>query len=90
MSMSQNEPMPFENYLRQHNLEPLAVSIQARVRYLTVYNAMKGIPITPEHARKIQRAVLQMCGVPFTAGFVLTEPLPAEQLPTLPVRRLTR
>jgi hypothetical protein len=80
---------PFEDYLRQHNLEPLAVSIQARVRYLTVYNAMKGIPITPDHARKIRRAVFQMSGIPFTGSFALTQP-PVDQLPTMPIRKLTR
>ena len=43
----------FEEYLQQQNLEALSVSVKAGVRYMTVYNAMKGKPITPQHAQQI-------------------------------------
>lgn len=78
---------PFEEYLKQQNIEALAVSIKAGVRYVTVYNATKGNPITPEHAHKIKQAVLTMTGIPFTGNLVLTEP---DDLPTLPIRRLPK
>ena len=49
---------PFEKYLRQHNLEPLTVSVKAKVRYLTVWNAMKSNPITADQAQKIRQAAI--------------------------------
>lgn len=62
----------FEDYLKQHNLEALAVSLRARVRYMTVYNAIQGRPITPQHAEQLREAVLGMTGIPFQGSFVLT------------------
>lgn len=53
---------PFEAYLKEHNLNPLRVSIVARVRYLTVWNAARGNPITAEQARKIKVAVISLTG----------------------------
>ena len=78
---------PFEAYLKHYQLNGLTLSIIAEVRYLTVYNAMKGIPITPEQAQQIRHAVLHMSGVPFTGAFVLTEPEPMNQLPTIPMKK---
>jgi hypothetical protein len=67
---------PFDEYLKQHNLEALAVSIKAQVRYTTVWNATKGNPITPEHAQKIRQAMNTQTGVPYIGPLVLTEQLP--------------
>lgn len=80
----------FEEYLNEHKLEALMVSVNARVRYMTVYNAMKGIPITPEHARQIRQTVLTMSGVPFTGNFVLNEAEPIDELPTLQIKKLPK
>jgi hypothetical protein len=78
---------PFEAYLQRYQLNALTLSIVAAVRYLTVYNAMKGIPIPSERAQRIRHAVLGMSGVPFTGGFVLTEPEPTNRLPTIPIKK---
>ena len=80
----------FEGYLGEHKLVALTVSVTAKVRYMTVYNARKGIPITPEHANLIRQAVFMMSGVPFTDSFVLTQPEPIEELPTLPINRIPK
>jgi hypothetical protein len=80
----------FRRYLKQQNIEALAVSIKAGVRYVTVYNATKGNPITPEHAHKIKQAVLNMTGIPFTGNLVLIEQLPPDQLPTVPIKRFVK
>ncbi len=64
----------FAVYLEEHALQPLDVSIRAKVRYMTVYHAIKGIPITSENARKIRQAVFEMTGIAFEGEFVLTEP----------------
>lgn len=80
----------FEEYLQQQNLEALSVSIKAGVRYLTVYNALKGIPITPAHAQRLRQAVLQMSGIPFRGSFVLTQPEVVDELPTLPITSIPK
>lgn len=57
---------PFEEYLQQHKVEALQVAVIGKVRYMTVYNAMKGIPMSLEHAQQIRRAVLRMTQVAYT------------------------
>ena len=79
----------FEEYLKQHNLEALTVALQARVRYMTVYNAIKGRPITPQHAGQLLEAVLRMTGTPFQGSFVLTSTT-VHEFPTFPVRSIPR
>lgn len=79
---------PFEQYLQQHNLEALRVSVVAKVRYMTVYNALKNNPITPEHAQQIRAAVLGLTGVPFTGPFMLSNPV--EEMPTVSLQRITK
>ena len=80
----------FEEYLKEHNLEALTVAVKARIRYMTVYNATKGFPITPEHARLLRQTVFSMSGVPFAGNFILTEPEPTDELPTLPIKRIPK
>ena len=81
---------PFEAYLKNYQLNELTLSIIAKVRYVTVYNAVKGFPITPEQAQQLRQAVLHMSGVPFTGAFVLTEPEPMNQRPTIPIKKLPK
>lgn len=70
---------PFEEYLKAHNLEALAVSIKAQVRYVTVWNAVKGNPITSDHAQKIRRAIIVLTGVPYTGSFTLLQEQPQDR-----------
>ena len=74
---------PFEDYLHQQNLEALAVSIAAQVRYATIWNAMKGHPISSESARKIQQTVLTLTKVPYTGPMALRQEHPLNQFPVL-------
>jgi hypothetical protein len=76
---------PFEEYLKQHNLEAISVSIKAKMRYLTVWNATRGNPITPEQAQKIRQAVFTLTGIPYTG--LLQEQL-VDELPTLPIQKI--
>ena len=79
----------FEQYLELHEIDPVALSIKAHVRYLTVYNAKKGHPITTANAEKIPQALLNLTGVPYTGSFVLLEQQ-LDQLPTLPIKKMQR
>lgn len=64
----------FEQYMLFHEIDPVRLSIEAHVRYLTVYNAKKGFPILPENAQKMKDVVERMTGVPYVGSFVLMEP----------------
>ncbi len=79
----------FEQYLQLHEIDPIRLSIEAKVRYLIIHNAKKGNPITDENAKKIKAAVFRLTGVPYEGSFVLLQPSPpAHQLPAIPVRQL--
>jgi hypothetical protein len=56
----------FEQYLAFHEVDVIKLSVVAKVRYLTVYNAKKGFPIRPENAQKIKQAVLELTGIAYT------------------------
>jgi hypothetical protein len=79
----------FEQYLTHHHLEAITVSIHAHVRYLTVWNALKGHPITSEHAQKIIAALVTLTGVPYTGPLAtISEPLVPP--PILPISSLPK
>jgi hypothetical protein len=61
-----------EQYLRYHEIDSVRLSVEAKVRYLTVWKATRGQPITPENAEKIKQAVLKLTGTPYNGSFVLT------------------
>jgi hypothetical protein len=61
----------FEQYLALHEIDLIRLTVVAKIRYLTVYNAKKGNPITSENAKKIKEALLNMTGIPYTGSFVL-------------------
>jgi hypothetical protein len=79
----------FEQYLELYEIDPVAFSIKAHVRYLTIYNAKKGNPITTANAEKIRQALLNLTGVAYTGSFVLSEQQ-LDQLPTLPSKKIQR
>ena len=81
---------PFEEYLQQQNLEALLVSVTAHVRYTTIYNATKGIPITPAHAQQIRQAVYRMTGIPYIGTLTLIESATIEDAPTIPIKKIRR
>ncbi len=81
---------PFEEYLKAHNLEALTVSVQAHVRYVTVWNAVKGNPITSEHARKIRQAVITITGIPYGGPLAVIQEQRIDQLPTLTFKKIPR
>lgn len=80
----------FEEYLKAHNLEALQVSVIGKVRYMTIYNAMKGFPISLEHARQIRQAVFSITRVPYTGSFTLIKPESVEDVPTIPIKKIPR
>jgi hypothetical protein len=81
---------PFEQYLELHELDPIRLSIEANVRYLTVYNAKKGNPILPENAKKIREAVFRLTGIPYVGAFVLIAQPGAQLPPPLRVKHIPR
>ncbi len=74
----------FEEYLAFYGIDPFHLFGVAHVRYLTVYNAIKGNPLMPENAQKIRQAVHQLTGVPYVGSFVLIEELNPQFPPTRP------
>ena len=81
---------PLEEYLKQHNTDPVRLSVMAGVRYLTVWNAMKGHPITQEHAQKIRVALQRITGTVYSGTIATIQEKHIEELPTLPIRKLPR
>ena len=79
----------FEQYMQLYEVDPVRLSIAAKVRYLTVYNAQKRHPLMPENAKKIKDAVLRMTGVPYVGSFVLIE-LNDDQFRSLHIKQLPR
>ncbi len=75
---------PFEQYLSDNKLEALTVAMAAKVRYLTVYNAMKGKPISFKDAEAIRQTAYRLCGVVYKGVFAIHV---AEQ-PTRPIKRI--
>ena len=70
----------FEQYLSEHHIEPMQLAIEADVRYLIVWNALKEKPISQAHALKIRVALHRLTGA------VYRGPLPThDQSPTAPL-----
>ena len=80
----------FEQYLRHHHVEPRDVSIASGVRYLTVWNAMRDLPIRGEQAQKIRIGVQKMTGIAYDGPLVITPERPVDERPTLPIIRIKR
>ena len=79
----------FEQYLKQYEIDPVILSVVGKVRYLTIWNAKKGNPITAENAEKIKQALFRMTGVAYTGSFVLLQESSAEKrVSTFPVKKL--
>ena len=76
----------FEQYLALYEIDPVRLSMEAKVRYLVIYNAKKGIPILSENAQKIKDAVLRLTGIPYIGSFVLIEESPPPTRPNNPHR----
>lgn len=77
----------FAQYLQQHNLEALTLAIAARVRYLTVYNATKGNPISLKDAEMIRQAAFHLTGVAYRGVFATrSNQQPLDQQPTRPLQ----
>jgi hypothetical protein len=86
--MKGQEMDTFEQYLALHEIDPISLSIEAKVRYLTIHNAQKGNPITEENAKRIKSAVLRLTGEPYNGPFAIRKAPPSNQLPVIPVRQL--
>jgi hypothetical protein len=67
-------------YLQVHQIEPLQLAMVAGVRYLTIWNALHGRPITSEHAAKIRVALHSLTGIAYAGTiFTIQEPAIDEQ-----------
>jgi hypothetical protein len=71
----------FEQYMQLYEIDPVRLSIEAKVRCLTIYNAKKGKPIMQENAEKIKEAVHRLTSVPYVGSFVLMEESPPPTRP---------
>ncbi len=76
----------FAEYLALYEIDLVGLSIEAHVRYGTVYNAKKGYPLMPENAKKIKDAVYRLTGVAYTGSFTLIEL--NDRFPLLHVKQL--
>ena len=80
----------FEQFLVDRGLTALEVSLRACVRYMTVWNASKGRPISKENADKIREATFFLCGARYIGQIVVYPDPNLDQTPTLPLNSLTR
>lgn len=71
----------FEQYLKDHKIEPIRLSTQAGVRYLTVWNAVNGKPIFYEYAQKIRIALYRLTGLTYTGPLPTLDEPPIGQRP---------
>lgn len=53
----------FNAYCVAHHLQALDISLRAKVRYLTVWNILHGLPIQGERAALVRQALFKMTGV---------------------------
>lgn len=79
---------PFAQYLQTHQIEPLQLSVVAGVRYLTVWNALQGYPITETHANQIRAALKQLTGQIYSSTIVTIKESTGKSFPLLPIRKL--
>lgn len=63
----------FEEYLALYEIDPIRLSVEAKVRYLTVHNAKTGKPVNPDNAEKLKEALLRLTGVAYVGSFVLMD-----------------
>ena len=63
----------FQRYLELYEIDPIRLSVEAHVRYQTVYNATKGYPLMPANAAKIRTAVFRLTGAPYEGSFNVIE-----------------
>jgi hypothetical protein len=71
----------FEQYLEWHEIDPIRLSIAAKVRYMAIWKAKKGLPISSESAQKIREAVFRLTGSAYVGSFVLIQDAKIEALP---------
>jgi hypothetical protein len=78
----------FAQYLETHQIEPLQLSVVAGVRYLTVWNALQGYPITEAHAQQIRAAIKQLTGQVYAGTPLTVKEATRKTFPLLPIRKL--
>lgn len=76
-----------EQYLSDHKIDPVRLSLEAGVRYLTVWNATKEKPIFYHNALKIRVALRRLTGLAYTGPIPTLDEPPIDQLPTILGRR---
>lgn len=79
---------PFAQYLEAHQIEPLELSVVAGVRYLTVWNAMQGYPITEAHAHQIRAGIKRLTGQVYSGTILTIKEASGNTFPLLPIRKL--
>jgi hypothetical protein len=77
-----------EQYLNEHKIDPIRLSLEAGVRYLTIWNATKEKPIFSHNAHKIRVALYRLTGLAYTGPLPTLDEPSVEHLPTIPIRRL--
>lgn len=78
----------FAQYLETYQIEPLRLSLVAGVRYVTIWNAIKGYPITEAHAQKIRAAIKQLTGYVYSGTIPTVKEPAGNTFPLLPIRKL--
>ena len=63
----------FDQYVIEHKLDTRTLFQVAGVRYAVVYYALRGQPILPEHAEKINQALFRMTGILYMSSFLLLQ-----------------
>ena len=76
----------FEQFLVDRGLTALEVSLRACTRYLTVWKATKGHPISQEQAKRIRDATYSLTGVRYIGALVVYHEV--DKISTVPVKHV--
>lgn len=79
----------FAQYLETHHIEPLQLSVASGVRYVTVWNALQGYPITEAHAQEIRAGIKQLTDQVYSGTILTIKEATGNTFPLLPIRKLS-
>lgn len=70
-SQQRNSGALFQAYLATHQLSIVDVAVMARVRLMTVWNILHGIPVRQTHAVQVRVAVGRLTGQSYRGTIVM-------------------
>ncbi len=82
VTQTENSVSPFEHYINSCSINPMTVAVLANVRFVSVWNMMKGVPISRQKAYNIVSAARKLSGKTYTGKIALLDQIPIENITT--------